>query len=1043
MPRLAEVLPPSAIDPVTDAIKKAFAKGREAGRTEGREEVMVGLRAVAHLNGSFDTLARIGKAGKFDESHHPRDDHGRFVSKEDLSQAASDPAKAAELRDRVTDPEQRKKLEAAIGEGGGKPAEKPGQGAKTRTVDETHALVKKLMGPGGPSTPETVAQLTEAFKGHTHAELAELKQRLGIKASGPKAEQARKIAERAASTTRDNRQHYDNPRVTVGDAHRKIQGHLDAGELDNPEVVRDVAKMLREGLSVRELKELKTRLGVKASGNKYEVAKKLAERAAQSQAKPATPEVSAIQPKPDPSPRVGSMLGSGDREKMTLDVPDRHGGENAFDVRTIKNPTAEDIEKVVLTYGRGSNLVKGLIDGDNVYIWNPGDEEVHHQPMAEALGIKGLTEMKDRLNFQWDSDKGKPSVWASPVTPDNVKEWAAHHGFLVDGEEVQAKPAEDVLPEPPDGDAVGAVSGPLAAVSQIREGVSDEARGYIDVALDNTVTEGRTPDEIAAQLARRLASSWREAHELGASSEVIAEIDRAMEAAGTTRHGGESGETVPYDGSVHAADGPVSDGQPVMVVHPAIKHGTRLVQSGKVTTTPAITPAEHLKRLGDLDPRDAGAAPDRTPAPGVPTDDDHAMEARRAAGDKLGRMEGWAAARPESLAAEEAAKRAGDRVTAVGGGEPDAGGTTGTAKPDLPKPVEKPSTTFAGGETKATDIPVLTATDVRGGSGWEPTTNHALHSTSGKTRKEALERAAQLQAGGGTGSPFEYAVVKQGGEWAVYKKRRGPIETPAKSAPVPVDKPAAGDDNTPTHQGGEKVTAKKPRATKRGATNGPEGTPVASGTKVQGEVGPKSVSVSGLSDAEFAKTVQSAADAQTHGFGDNKVFISDVYDSLKKQDPSLTEAEFKKRLMAAHNADQMDLSRADLVQEMDPDRVARSLVQHPAGRGEFHFIRVAPRDRASASAQPAVKPTANVKVTGKDLAAAVGTMKGRLRTDSTFGTEGVNTEIAKFAGLPLKDVQDVLRGVGMQDIPSDKAKALKKLAKYITSVQAGFERSDA
>lgn len=51
----------------------------------------------------------------FNESDHPRDDAGQFVSKEELQSAKNDPVKAAELRARVTDPAQRKKLDAHIG----------------------------------------------------------------------------------------------------------------------------------------------------------------------------------------------------------------------------------------------------------------------------------------------------------------------------------------------------------------------------------------------------------------------------------------------------------------------------------------------------------------------------------------------------------------------------------------------------------------------------------------------------------------------------------------------------------------------------------------------------------------------------------------------------------------------------------------------------------------------------------------------------------------------------------------------------------------
>ena len=65
---------------------------------------------------------RLGGWEKFadwDESEHPRDDEGQFVSGGDLSAAAGDSGKADELRKRVTKPEERAKLEKAIGGGKG------------------------------------------------------------------------------------------------------------------------------------------------------------------------------------------------------------------------------------------------------------------------------------------------------------------------------------------------------------------------------------------------------------------------------------------------------------------------------------------------------------------------------------------------------------------------------------------------------------------------------------------------------------------------------------------------------------------------------------------------------------------------------------------------------------------------------------------------------------------------------------------------------------------------------------------------------------
>lgn len=63
---------------------------------------------TAALGDDADTFA------DWDESKHPRDDKGRYVSRDAIHDAKSDPKKAAELRARVTKPEQRAKLDKAL-----------------------------------------------------------------------------------------------------------------------------------------------------------------------------------------------------------------------------------------------------------------------------------------------------------------------------------------------------------------------------------------------------------------------------------------------------------------------------------------------------------------------------------------------------------------------------------------------------------------------------------------------------------------------------------------------------------------------------------------------------------------------------------------------------------------------------------------------------------------------------------------------------------------------------------------------------------------
>jgi hypothetical protein len=66
-------------------------------------------------------LGRYFKA--WDHSKHPRDDHGRFLSKDSIAEAKHDPAKADALRARTTNPKQRAKLEEQL-EGDAQPSQR-------------------------------------------------------------------------------------------------------------------------------------------------------------------------------------------------------------------------------------------------------------------------------------------------------------------------------------------------------------------------------------------------------------------------------------------------------------------------------------------------------------------------------------------------------------------------------------------------------------------------------------------------------------------------------------------------------------------------------------------------------------------------------------------------------------------------------------------------------------------------------------------------------------------------------------------------------
>jgi hypothetical protein len=78
----------------------------------------------------------------------------------------------------------------------------------------------------------------------------------------------------------------------------------------------------------------------------------------------------------------------------------------------------------------------------------------------------------------------------------------------------------------------------------------------------------------------------------------------------------------------------------------------------------------------------------------------------------------------------------------------------------------------------------------------------------------------------------------------------------------------------------------------------------------------------------------------TGWFGDNKVFISHVWKQLRSEPrfAPLGLGGFKQKLVEANRANLLTLSRADLVQLMDPTDVRESEITYLTAT--FHFILV-------------------------------------------------------------------------------------------------------
>lgn len=92
-------------------------------------------------------------------------------------------------------------------------------------------------------------------------------------------------------------------------------------------------------------------------------------------------------------------------------------------------------------------------------------------------------------------------------------------------------------------------------------------------------------------------------------------------------------------------------------------------------------------------------------------------------------------------------------------------------------------------------------------------------------------------------------------------------------------------------------------------------------------------------DAFAARVLAAARDSKTGRFGDNKVFISHVFRKLV--DSGVVAGDlgaFKDRLVSAHFHGFLSLSRADLVEAMDPEDVDESETQRDGST--FHFVRL-------------------------------------------------------------------------------------------------------
>lgn len=109
-------------------------------------------------------------------------------------------------------------------------------------------------------------------------------------------------------------------------------------------------------------------------------------------------------------------------------------------------------------------------------------------------------------------------------------------------------------------------------------------------------------------------------------------------------------------------------------------------------------------------------------------------------------------------------------------------------------------------------------------------------------------------------------------------------------------------------------------------------------TPVESEMSAPQVKEQTLS--EFAQVTLQAAKATKNGrLGDNKVFISAVWETLHQSSAlQISLHDFKQHLLAANQQQLLTLSRADMSYALDPEAVSASELTHM--NSTFHFIRL-------------------------------------------------------------------------------------------------------
>lgn len=406
-PLPADPVAPGDDDPhaaLYEALLAAVTEAREAGDDDAVPQLVDAYRshlddpglmtaALAGAGGGTAIEKAIGrvilKAGRWDSNKHPRSDDGRFVSKDKIQAAAADPAKAEQLRENVTDPAERKKLDAAIADQEGTVGRtKRGQqrheaGQRREKVAANHRRAGELADKvaDGSATYEELHELGDHLEGLTLDKLQALQSRIPTEGRG------RRKADVVAAL-----------RASLDATRHELHGQelaVDDGKLDT---LREAVKQLVGGGASDE--DVTAMLG--RGPGKDAVAQVLAEvrGAGQSQEQPATP--AAVAAEPAPTPAAAAQL-------QTQQVPSeavKPGDPNRPKVEYVRAPAGGQVSDVDGRHYAGGQLMPthGLYSG---------------QPKAPKGNGVGAG---DPVKPNEDAEGGSRRQPAQPLTPEQIAE---------------------------------------------------------------------------------------------------------------------------------------------------------------------------------------------------------------------------------------------------------------------------------------------------------------------------------------------------------------------------------------------------------------------------------------------------------------------------------------------------------------------------------------------------------------------------------------------------------------------------------------------